>query len=130
MHIEYEISERDYLHAQHLAIKNHPRRSVRWTRAGLPIFGLLLLLGFVFNFVLMITVMKQPFPWGSLLGLLIPAFFISSPPEQAKPTEAICQEHFLARQALSHGGRRRTRIGRTELSVEGRLVGFRFLLRR
>ena len=79
MHIEYEISERDYLNAQRLAIKNYPRRSVRWTRIGLPVFGLVLLLGFIFNFVLTIVVQKQAFPFVSMVGLLIPAFFISSP---------------------------------------------------
>ena len=79
MHIAYEISEPDYLHAQHLAIKNHPRRSVRWMRVGLPVFGLLLLLGFIFNYVLTIAAMKQAVPLGSLLGLPVPAFFISTP---------------------------------------------------
>src|SRR5437763_16990397 len=79
MHIEYEMLERDYLNAQRLAIKNHPRRSVRWTRVALPLFGMVLLLGFILNLVLTLTVLKRPFSLQYLLGFLIPAFFISTP---------------------------------------------------
>jgi YcxB-like protein len=79
MNIEYEISERDYLQAQRLAIKNHPRLWVRWTRVILPVFGLLLLLGFIINIALIIAVFKRPFSLGSLPAFVIPALFISSP---------------------------------------------------
>lgn len=77
MHIDYEISERDYLNAQRLAIKNHPNRWARWTQGGLPVFGLLLLLGYLLN--LSIIVPKHAFSLGYLFAILIPGFFISTP---------------------------------------------------
>ena len=79
MRIEYEMSERDYLNAQRLAIRNRPRRSIRWTRVALPLFGLVLLLGFILNLVLTFTVFRRPFSLQYVLGFLIPAFFISTP---------------------------------------------------
>ena len=79
MHIEYEISEQDYLKGQRLAIKNHSRRSVRWMRLGLPTFGFILFVGYISNFVLVTIVLKQTFSSTSLLALLVPAFFVSTP---------------------------------------------------
>lgn len=43
--INYEISEQDYLDAQKLAIKNHPRRFTRVVYRILPYWGLLVGLG-------------------------------------------------------------------------------------
>src|ERR1700687_4363729 len=42
MHVDYKISEKDYLDGQRLAIKNSSVRMVRWTRFDLPSFGALL----------------------------------------------------------------------------------------
>jgi len=79
MHIDYEISEQDYLKAQNLAIKNHPRRAVRWTRIGLPIIGVVLPLGWILNFILVTAVLKQTLPSTYVIGLLFPLVFICTP---------------------------------------------------
>ncbi len=42
-------------------------------------FGLVLLVGYVLNFVLVFVVLKQTLSWGYLFGLLIPAIFITTP---------------------------------------------------
>ena len=42
MHVDYEISEKDYLDGQRLAIKNSSVRMIRWTRFVLPSFGAIL----------------------------------------------------------------------------------------
>jgi hypothetical protein len=43
MHVDYEVSEKDFLEAQKLAIKKSPFRLVRWIRWVLPLIGLMTL---------------------------------------------------------------------------------------
>src|SRR5260370_42428249 len=57
MHIEYEISEQDFLNAQRLAIKNSPVLLVRLTRWVMPAFGLAGLV-FIAN-----ATIQQGFSW-------------------------------------------------------------------
>jgi YcxB-like protein len=73
MHIDYEISERDYFDGQKLAIKNSSVGMVRWTRYFLPCLGALLVL------FLIHTTLTQGFSAGMLSGLAFSLFFLSIP---------------------------------------------------
>jgi len=73
MHLEYEISEQDFLDAQRLAIKNSPVRSIRWSRIGIPLFGLLL-----FMFWLQSTY-THGLSLRSAIGVVFPILFMSIP---------------------------------------------------
>lgn len=73
MRVEYQISERDFINAQRLAIKNSPRRSVRWTRLMYPLFGLMLLL-FVIS-----TAQRQGLSARMIPAFVICLFFLSMP---------------------------------------------------
>jgi len=73
MRIEYEITERDFINGQRLAIKNSPVRLVRWTRLVLPFFGIALLAFWIQG------VVQQGFSWDVIPVLAIPLFFISIP---------------------------------------------------
>ena len=41
MEFDYEITERDFLDGQHLAIKNHPKRIIRWMRHYFFVLGIM-----------------------------------------------------------------------------------------
>ncbi len=69
MHIEYEVTEQDYLDCQQLAIKSSPVRGVRWTRVVLPVFGVLLLGALIF------TAFRQGITLSALPGLSFGLFF-------------------------------------------------------
>lgn len=73
LQITYEISEQDFLDAQKLAIRNHPKRSTRLTFRLLPYWGLLLAGAIAW------AIFQPDFEWraSSLLPLVfvIPALF-------------------------------------------------------
>jgi hypothetical protein len=73
MHIDYEISEQDFLDAQRLAIRKSAVRLVRWNRLVLPLFGVALLI-----FLIHATA-TQGFSVRSIPGLAVCLFFISVP---------------------------------------------------
>ena len=73
LHLEYEISERDYLAAQRLAAKHSPIKLVRWSRSVIPLFGLALLAFFIQ------ASMQRGFSWRGLPGAGFALFFISVP---------------------------------------------------
>ena len=73
MHIEYEISEQDFLNAQRLAIRSSPIPLVWLTRWALPLFGLAGL-AFLTN-----GTVQQGFSWSIIPGLAFCLFFISLP---------------------------------------------------
>lgn len=73
MHVDYEISEKDYLDGQRLAIKNSSVRLVRWTRFVLPSFGALLAVFLVYSILTQgFSVSVLPGTVFSLLFMLIP----------------------------------------------------------
>lgn len=49
MHIDYEISEKDYLDGQRLAVKGSLVRMIRWTPLVIPAFGALLALFLIYG---------------------------------------------------------------------------------
>ena len=73
MHIDYEISERDYLDGQRLAIKHSSVRMVRWTRLVLPSFGAFLLAFLIYG------LWTQGFSVRVLPGLAFSLFFLFIP---------------------------------------------------
>lgn len=73
MHVEYEISEQDYLDGQRLAIKNSSLRLIRWTRFVMPCFGAFLL-AFLANGVL-----KEGFSLNVIPGLAFVLFLLFIP---------------------------------------------------
>ena len=73
MEITYQISEKDYLDAQRLAIKNSPVLLLRLSRVVLPCFGLFLLV------FLIHTVSQQGFSSKMLPGLIFPFWFMALP---------------------------------------------------
>ena len=73
MHVDYEISEKDYLDGQRLAIKNSSVRMVRWMPFVLPCFGAL---GVVF---LVHGILTQGFSVSVLPGMVFALFFLSIP---------------------------------------------------
>ena len=73
MHVEYEISERDYLDGQRLAIKNSSLRIVRWTRFVLPSFGALLVVFLIYG------IWTQGFSVRVLPGFAFSLFFLFVP---------------------------------------------------
>jgi hypothetical protein len=73
MHIDYEITKRDYLDGQRLAIKNSSVRIVRWTRFVLPSFGALLAV------FLIHSILTQGFSARVLPGFAICLFFLFIP---------------------------------------------------
>jgi len=73
MHIDYEISEKDFLNGQRLAIKKSAIRGVRWTLFVLPTFGMLLLINLVYFAV------RQGFSIRLVPGFAICLGFLSIP---------------------------------------------------
>ncbi len=73
MHIEYEISEQDFMNAQRLAIKNSPVLLVRLTRWVMPAFGLAGLV-FIAN-----ATIQQGFSWRVIPALAFCLLLISLP---------------------------------------------------
>lgn len=77
MHIDYEISEQDFLDTQSLALKSSPIPGLRWSRVVLPVFGLLLLAALIY------TAARQGFSMralpGLLFGIVFCLFWISLP---------------------------------------------------
>jgi hypothetical protein len=72
MHVDYEISEKDYLDGQRLAIKSSIRM-VRWTRFVLPSLGALLVVS------LILGIFTQGFSVRMLPGLALGLFFLFIP---------------------------------------------------
>lgn len=73
MHIDYEISEQDFLDAQRLAIRNSSVRLIRWNPLVLPLFGVLLLIFLIHGTA------AQGFSVRLIPGLAVCLFFISVP---------------------------------------------------
>lgn len=73
MHVDYEISERDYLDGQRLAIKNSSVRMIRWTRFVLPSFGVLLAAFLTYG------ILTQGFSVNMLPGMAFSLFFLLTP---------------------------------------------------
>jgi YcxB-like protein len=73
MHVDYEVSERDYLDGQKLAIKNSSIRVVRWTRFVLPSLGAFLAL------FLIRGILTQGFSVSLLPGMAFSLFFLLVP---------------------------------------------------
>lgn len=73
MHVDYEISEKDYLDGQRLAIKNSSVRIVRWTRFVLPSFGAFLVVFLIHG------ILTQGFSVRVLPGLAFSLFFLFVP---------------------------------------------------
>jgi len=67
MQIEYEISEQDFLDAQKLALKKHPKLTTRLLFRILPFWGLLLFLGVAW------PVFQRGFVWNT--SLMLPLAF-------------------------------------------------------
>jgi hypothetical protein len=78
MRIDYEISERDFLDGQRLAIKNSHVRAVRWTPVVMPIFGLVLLLSLAYTLFTQGLPPPHSFP-GLAFGLFFGLFFVLVP---------------------------------------------------
>jgi hypothetical protein len=74
MHIDYEVSERDYFDGQRVAIKNSSVPMVRWTRVVLPCFGALLV-----EFLIRATLTQGLSSMRMLPGLAFSLFFLSVP---------------------------------------------------
>jgi hypothetical protein len=73
MHVDYEISEKDYLDGQRLAIKNSSVRLIRWTRFVLPSLGAILA---VFLVHVLVT---QGFSVRVVPGMAFSLFFLLIP---------------------------------------------------
>jgi len=73
MHIDYELSEKDYLDGQNLAIKNSSVRMTRWTRLVFPSFGALLALFLIYD------ALTQGFSQKMLPGAIFSLLFLSIP---------------------------------------------------
>jgi YcxB-like protein len=73
MHVDYEISEKDYLDGQKLAIKNSSVRMVRWTRFVLPSFGAFLAVFLIHG------ILTQGFSVSVLPGMAFSLFFLLIP---------------------------------------------------
>jgi YcxB-like protein len=77
MHLDYEITEEDFVDGQRLAIKNSSFRSVRWTLYVLPAFGVFLLLDLIyFGARQGISLRQVP---GLAFGLFFSLFMLSLP---------------------------------------------------
>jgi hypothetical protein len=73
MHVDYELSEKDYLDGQRLAIQNSCVRMVRWTRLVLPSFSAWLTVFFIHGISTKgLSVNALPVMAFSLVFLLIP----------------------------------------------------------
>jgi len=92
MHIEYEISEQDFVNGQRLAIKNSPVRLVRWTRVVLPLFGVALLAFLIY------AVAQRGFSWRAVPGLGFCLLFIALPFLNRRT-----QQNLYAKAAAMHG---------------------------
>jgi len=92
MHIDYEISEQDFLDAQRLAIKNSSLRIVRWTLLVLPLFGLSLLIFLIHGTA------TQGFSVRLIPGLAVCLFFISVPLLNRRT-----QKNLYAKSTAMHG---------------------------
>jgi YcxB-like protein len=73
MRVDYEISEKDYLDGQRLAIQNSPVIMVRWTRLVMPSFGALLAV------FLLHGLWTQPFSVSLLPGMAFSLFLLLLP---------------------------------------------------
>ena len=69
MHVDYEVSEKDFLETQKLAIKKSPFRLVRWIRI-LPLIGSTTLAFLVY------AVISQGFKVNMILGAIVPFWMI------------------------------------------------------
>lgn len=73
MHVDYEVSEKDFLEAQKLAIKKSPFRLVRWIRWVLPLIGSMTLAFLAY------AVATQGFKANMIWGSILPFWMISMP---------------------------------------------------
>ena len=73
MHVDYEVSEKDFFEAQKLAIKKSPFRLVRWIRWVLPLIGLMTLAFLAY------AVATQGFKVDMIWGSILPFWMISMP---------------------------------------------------
>jgi|GEM_PF-1459203 hypothetical protein len=73
MHIDYEISEQDFLDAQKLAIKNSPNLLTRLTRVVLPLFGAALMAFVSYSLV------TQGFSWNLIPAAAFPLLLLALP---------------------------------------------------
>jgi len=73
VHVDYEISEQDFMDAQRLAVRKSSVRLIRWTRLVLPLFGLFLLV------FLVISAVTQGFSDRFIPGFAISLMFLSIP---------------------------------------------------
>jgi hypothetical protein len=75
MHIDYEMSEQDFMDAQKLARRHSPNRTFRWIFRIVPFWGLFLVLAVAWNIV------QSGYPWnnGMVLPLLLGLLFLASP---------------------------------------------------
>lgn len=78
--INYQISEQDYLAAQKLAIRNHPREATRLVFRILPFWGLFLALGILWPMFLQPIFLRR-FQWniGTIMGLPLSALLLCFP---------------------------------------------------
>jgi hypothetical protein len=89
MHVDYEITEKDYLDGQRLAIKNSSVRMVRWTRFVLPSFGALLAVFLIHG------ILTQGFAVSVLPGMAFSLFFLLVL-EHPQTKNAICKKQCSA----------------------------------
>src|SRR3954453_9024315 len=73
MHVDCEVSEKDFLEAQKLAIKKSPFRLVRWIRWVLPLIGSMTLPFLAY------AVATQGFKANMIWGSILPFWMISMP---------------------------------------------------
>jgi hypothetical protein len=73
MHVDYEISEKDYLDGQRLAIKNSSVRMIRWTRFVLPSLGVLVAVLLIYG------ILTQGFSVSMLPGMAFSLFLLLTP---------------------------------------------------
>ena len=88
MEFDYEITERDFLDGQHLAIKNHPKRIIRWMRHYFFVLGIM---GLGFSVHVVIT---QGFSLRVIWALILPLLFISYPnAEHVATRKSVQKDH-------------------------------------
>lgn len=73
MHIDYEVSEKDFLDGQRLATKNSSLRIVRWTRFVLPSLGALMVVFLIYG------ILTQGFSVRLVPGLAFGLYFLYIP---------------------------------------------------
>ncbi len=73
MHLDYEISEQDFINGQRLALKNSKARFARWPRLWMPLMGVMMTV-FLIN-----VVRTQGFSVRVLPGLAVALFFLFIP---------------------------------------------------